>query len=389
MSKILEGIRVLDLGRIISAPYCTMLMGDLGAEVIKVEKAGVGDDLRTMATFDYPAVNRNKKSVTIQFRSEDGKKLLRGLIEKSDVLVENFRPGTMDKMGFGYEEVKKINPRMIMASISGFGQTGPYRERAAFDSIIQAMSGFMSVTGNTASGPARIGAPLLDHVSGLFALNGILLALLEREKTGVGQYIDVSMLDCAVPMLFTHIPNYSALGIIAGTEDTNAPTAVPAGTYTAKDGRIYVNGGTPGLFKYMRNIIGDRELMKDEYIDQAYRQQHHEKVNAIVSAWMKEHTCDEIEKIMTEGGVPAGIVSSIDRVVKNPQVIARNTLVDIDVEGYGKVKFGANPLKMSGHAADIEYRPGHALGQDNEAVFCGLLGLPKEKLTELSAEKAI
>jgi crotonobetainyl-CoA:carnitine CoA-transferase CaiB-like acyl-CoA transferase len=246
MKKILEGIRVLDMGRIISAPYCTMLMADMGAEVIKVEKEGAGDDMRTMAPFDFPAMNRNKKSVTIQFRSEEGKELLRGLIGKSDVIVENFRPGTMEKMGFGYEEVKKINPGIIMASISGFGQTGPYRERAAFDSIIQAMSGIMSVTGTKKSGPARIGAPMLDHISGLFTLSGILLALYDREKTGEGQYIDVSMLDGAVPMLFTHIPNYSALGIIAGTEDTNAPTAVPSGTYAAKDGLIYINGGTPG-----------------------------------------------------------------------------------------------------------------------------------------------
>lgn len=388
MKKILEGIRVLDLGRIISAPYCAMLMADLGAEVIKVEKAGVGDDLRTMAIFDYPAVNRNKKSVTIQFRSEEGKALLRELIEKSDVLVENFRPGTMEKMGFGWEEVKKINPRMIMVSVSGFGQTGPYHQRAAFDSIIQAMSGFMSVTGTQQSGPARIGAPLLDHMSGLFAFSSVLLSLIDREKTGVGQYIDVSMLDCAVPMLFTHIPNYSALGIVAGSEDTNAPTAVPAGTYHAKDGMIYVNGGTPGLFKLIREVIGSEELMKDEYLPQAYRQEHHAEVNAIVSAWMKEHTCDEIDEIMTAHGVPAGIVSTIDRVFANPQIVARNTLVDIETENYGKVKYGANPLKMSNHN-DIEYLPCHKLGEDNEAVYCGLLGISKEKLQELSDAKAI
>lgn len=388
MAGILEGIRVLDLGRIISAPYCAMLMGDMGAEVIKVEKAGKGDDMRDMWPMDFPAVNRNKKSVTIQFRSDEGKELLRKLIEKSDVLVENFRPGTMEKMGFGYEEVKKINPRMIMVSISGFGQTGPYKNRAAFDSIIQAMSGVMSVTGTVQSGPARIGAPLLDHISGLFALNGILMALWERQKTGEGQYIDISMLDCAVPMLFTHIPNYSAMNIIAATEDANAPTAVPSGTYQAKDGRIFVNGGFPALFKYIREIIGNPELMKDEYLDTAYRQKHYVEVNALVQDWMKDHTCDEIDEIMTRGGVPAGVVNTIDRVFTNPQVNARGTLVDIDVEGYGKVKFGANPLKMSNHPA-LEYRPGHALGQDNQDVYGGLLGLSTEEIAALAEKQAI
>ncbi|MCI2106163.1 MAG: CoA transferase [Intestinimonas sp.] len=388
MSEILEGIRVLDLGRIISAPYAAMLMADMGAEVIKVEKPEIGDDLRIMAEFDFPSINRNKKSVTIQFRSEEGKKLLRGLIEKSDVILENFRPGTMEKMGFGYEEVKRINPRIIMASISGFGQTGPYKERAAFDSIIQAMSGIMSVTGTKESGPSRIGAPLLDHISGLFAFSGILMALYNREKTGEGQYIDVSMLDSAVPTLFTHIPNYSALGIIAGSEDTNAPTAVPAGTYKAKDGLIYLNGGTVKLFKIIRNIIKSEELMQEKYISQEYRQKHHQVVNKIVANWVAEHTCDEVDEIMTEGGVPTGIVSTIDRVIKNPQVIARNTIVDIDVPGYGKVKFGGNPIKMSTHPVE-EYRPAHTLGADNEDIYGGLLGLSPKELEDLKAKKAI
>lgn len=388
MKKILEGIRVLDLGRIISAPYCAMLLADMGAEVIKVEKAETGDDMRTMSVFDYPAVNRNKKSVTIQFRSEEGKKLLSSLIQKSDILLENFRPGTMEKMGFGYEEVKKINPRIIMASVSGFGQTGPYRERAAFDSIIQALSGIMSVTGTRQGGPARIGAPILDHMSGVFAFAGIMLALYDRDKTGEGQYIDISMLDSAVPMLFTHIPNYSALGIIAGPSDANAPVAVPSGTFAARDGYIYLNGGTVGLFKTIRTIINNEELLKEEYLDQAYRQQNYETVNAIVAKWAAEHTCQEVDDIMTAGGIPAGIISTIDKVIDNPQLKARNAIVDIETEGYGKVKFGGNPIRMKTHSVD-EFRPAHSLGEDNEEVYCGLLGLSKEKLEELKKQKAI
>lgn len=388
MSNILEGIRVLDLGRIISAPYTAMMLADMGAEVIKVERAGTGDDMRVLDEFDFPAVNRNKKSVTIQFRSEEGKELLRQLIEKSDVLLENFRPGTMEKMGFSFEEIQKINPRMIVCSISGFGQTGPYSKRAAFDSIIQAVSGIMSVTGTASSGPCRIGTPLLDHASGLFALSGILLALYDREKTGRGQYIDIGMLDCAVPMMFTHIPHYSALGVIAGSEDTNAPTSVPAQTYCAKDGHIYINGGTPGLFKYIREIIGNEELMKDKYISQEYRVQHHTEVNAIVAEWASRHSVDEIMDLMTAGGVPAGIVSTIDRVVNDPHVLARQDVVDIEVEGRGKVKFGGNPIKLSAHPV-TEFRPAHKLGQDNEDIYCGLLGLSKGKLEELKDKNAI
>ncbi len=250
------------------------------------------------------------------------------------------------------------------------------------------MSGIMSVTGTRESGPVRIGAPLLDHMSGLFAFSGILLALYDRDKTGEGQYIDISMLDSAVPMLFTHIPNYSALGIVAGTEDTNAPTAVPANIYAARDGHIYLNGGTVGLFKYIRTIIGDEELLQEKYLDQAYRQEHHKEVNAIVAEWVSGHTCDEVESLMTAGGVPAGIVSTVDRVINDPHLKARNTLVDIEVEGYGKVKFGGNPIKMNTHPVD-EFRPAHALGADNEDVYCGLLGLSREKLAELAEQKAI
>ncbi len=388
MKKILEGVRVLDLGRIISAPYCAMLLADMGAEVIKVEKAGVGDDMRTMSEFDFPTVNRNKKCVTIQFRSEEGKQLLRELIKKSDILLENFRPGTMEKMGFSYEEVKKINPRIIMASISGYGQTGPYRNRAAFDSIIQAVSGIMSVTGTKESGPVRSGAPMLDHLSALFTLSGVLMALYDRERTGEGRYIDVSMLDSAVPMLFTFIPEYSALGLVAGTVDTNAPTAVPSGTFKAKDGYIYLNGGTPGLFKYIREIIGNEELMKEECLSQSYRQQHYPEINNIVAEWVSNHTVDEVDQIMTAGGVPAGIVSTVDRVINNPQVQARETVVEIEMEGRGKVKFGGNPIKISGCPVD-EFRPAHTLGQDNEEIYCGLLGLSVEKLEQLKKDQVI
>lgn len=380
--KILNGVRVLDLGRIISAPYCAMLLADMGAEVIKVEKAGKGDDMRSLAVFDYPAMNRNKKSVTIQFRSEEGKELLRRLIEASDVLIENFRPGTMEKMGFSYEEIRKINPRMIVASISGFGQTGPYKERAAFDSIIQAMSGIMSVTGTKESGPSRIGAPILDHLSGLCAANGILMALYNREKTGNGDYIDISMFDCAATMMFTHIPNYSAWGIIAGSEDTNAPTAVPAHTFTAKNGKIYINGGTDSLFKYIRTVVNDSELLKECYLDYHYRIEHVNEVLEIVQNWASRHTVEEIEKLMTDGKVPCGIVSTIDRVVADPQLNERKAIVDIDVEGYGAVKFGANPIKLKNYPVD-EYAPAPGLGAHNEEIYCGLLGMSKEQLSKL------
>lgn len=388
MKKILEGIRILDLGRIISAPYCAMLLADFGAEVIKVEKAGTGDDMRAMAVFDYPAVNRNKKSVTLQFRSEEGKQLLRGLIEKSDVLLENFRPGTMEKMGFGYEEVKKIKPGIIMVSVSGFGQTGPYRVRAAFDSIIQAMSGLMSVTGTREAGPVKIGTPLLDNMSGVFAFSAVMLALYNRERTGEGQYIDISMLDCTIPMLFTHIPNYSAFGTVAATNDENTPVAVPSGTYKALDGYIYINGGTVGLFKTIRTLLNSEELLKEKYLEQAYRQKHHVLVNEILAAWVAERCCKEAETIMTEAGIPNGMISNVKEVMENPQIKARNSIVDINVEGYGQVKFAGNPIKMNTYPVD-EFRPAHKLGEDNEEVYSKLLGLTRQELKELESRNAI
>lgn len=386
--RILEGVRVLDLGRIISAPYCAQLLADMGAEVIKVEKAGKGDDMRTTAEFDYPSMNRNKKSVTIQFRAEEGKELLRKLIEKSDVLIENFRPGTMEKMGFGYGAVKAINPRIIMASISGFGQTGPYSQRAAFDSIIQAVSGIMSVVGTTKTGPVRIGTPILDHLTGTFAFAGVLAALYDRDRTGMGQYIDVSMMDSAVPMLFTHIPNYSAHGIIPGSEEESQHTSVPSKIFQAKDGNIFINAGMPGVFPRFQSAVDIEQIKDGKYADILYRQAHADEINDMVEAWTRTKTVNELDEQMNRIGVPCGVINTVDRVINDPHVKARNTIVDIEVPGKGVVKFGGHPIKMSASPVEIYASP-HELGQDNENVYGDLLGYTTEEIAHLKEIGAI
>ena len=388
MKGILEGIRVLDLGRIISAPYCAMLMADMGAEVIKVEKAGKGDEMRSMALFDYTAVNRNKKSITIQFRSEEGKELFRELIKKADVIIENFRPGTMNTMGFGYDDVKKINPKVIMASISGFGQTGPDYNRAAFDPVIQAESGLMSVMGTKQTGPIEMGSPLVDHITSLFTLSGILAALWNREKTGEGQYIDISMLDCAIPMMFTHIPNYSALGKIAGPRDATGPIAAPSKVYKAKDGYLFVIAATDEQFKRFRQIVNIPELMKEEYLEFKYRAKHYQEINDIVSNWISNETVDHVSALLEKAGLPVGNVYTIDKAINSKQAVARKSVVDIDVLNYGKVKFGGNPIKISGYQIS-EYKAAPELGADNETIYKDLLGLSEAKIKELKEKKII
>ena len=392
----LEGVRIIDLGRFISAPFSAMLLGDLGAEVIKVEKPGGNND-RLLGPFNkngesmYASIfNRNKKHVTIDTRSEKGKDLLRQLICHSDVVIDNYRPGVMKKMGFDYESVKKYKPDIIMASISGFGQNGPDAKRAAFDGIATATAGVMYFNNLPGYGPRGLGTPVADICSGYVNALAIMTALFAREHSGQGQYIDTAMVDCCVPLLETQITAYSLSGIIPdiGTRKGGDPMTAPANTFKVKDGYFYMHAGTDSLFKIFAELTGDPELLSEPYQDLQYRVKHADRTEELAGKWLINYTAEEAEKIMIDAGIPCAIINTIDRVINSDSAKERKRVVTIDMPGTGPVTYLGNPIHLSNTPLE-HFQPGEKAGQSNETVFKGLLGLNEETIRSLSNEGII
>jgi len=383
----LEGIRVLDFGRVLAAPVCAMILGDLGAEVIKVERHIGGDDFRHIPPFKdgknlyFPIFNRNKKGLGIDFRNPESVEVLKRLIKKSDVLVENFRPGTMESMGLSYEEVKKINPRMIYASISGFGQEGPYKDRAAFDWILQAMSGFMSLTGSEETGPMRAGLPITDHMTGVYTTVGILAALHNRTITGQGQRLDMSLFDTVITTLGPSIPNYGCNGIVDKPWG-NKDVVTPVNLYKVKDGNVYIHAGSTPLFKRFAKFIGDPALLDPKYDDIATRNNEAEFIDGVIGRWLAPMTAIEAENKLVEAGIPCGAVASVNDLFTNPQVKERNMLINVEVDGVGPVPVAGMPIKMSDTPCTLRYQPCE-IGQDNEEILTKLLGYSQEEYQAL------
>lgn len=388
MNHILDGIVVLDLGRFIAAPYCGMLLADMGAEVIKIEKT-TGEDGRGLPPFSPEGVNlyvptfaRNKKGISLNLRTEKAKKILGELIDKADVVLSNFRPGIMEEMGYSYEEIHKRNPRAVVAFISGYGQTGKYADRGALDMIIQAASGMMSVTGTEESGPMISGAPIVDQLTGTFAALGIVSALYERKTTGVGKFVDISMLECAISIMQTTVPNYSVNGAITGRQGNCDPLTCPVNSYKAKDGEVMIYAGTNILFPRLAVVIKDQRLAKPEYMDVQKRIEDREFIDGIVGKWCSGLTVAEIMDILSLNKVPCHKVNNMKDIFEDPAITERGTLVDIDVTGVGPVKFGRNPLRFSEGDDGINH-PAPTIGRDNEEIYGQMLGFDAATLDEL------
>lgn len=390
----LAGVRVLDLGRHISCPTCGMTLGDLGAEVIKVEKRVWGDDTRHSGehyngvNLYYPTENRNKKSVTINFRSDEGKKLLRELIKKSDVLIENFRPGTMEKMGLDWETIHELNPRLIMASINGYGKGSPYYMRPGFDSIMAASSGIMDIN-RSENGPRITGGIwFIDIMAGMWATIAILAALRSRESTGKGQYIDSAMYDSCLFALNTFIPFFDQSGIITRNSTKNAYDC-PAGLYHSKDGQVLCLAGQDSLFARLLTITDDPILHDPKFQDHEERLKpgNYEIVNEAVDRLMQTKTGEEWDEIFDEIGVPGGMIKDLSDVMKSPATYVRNTTVKLEVPGLGMVTFPGTPLNFSDEKLGFDRAP--ELGEHNREIYGGLLGLSDEELEKLAENEDI
>lgn len=397
MAGPLEGIRILDLSWVLAGPFATMVLGDLGAEVIKLERPQAGDLARGNGPFIdgessyFLSLNRGKKSITIDLQTPQGRQVFLKLVKKVDVIVENFVPGTMKRLGLDYEVLKKQNPGLIYAAISGFGQTGPYAQYRALDVIIQAMGGMMSITGEPGGPPLRPGASIGDIAAGLFTTIGILSALWEREKSGQGQMLDISMLDCQLAILENAFARFFATGEVPHRIGTRHPVFTPFQAFETKDGYIVIAmvGGARNQWPLFCAIIGRLDLMDDErYQTGELRTQHYNELEPILSEVIKTKTTDEWIKELSEVGIPCGPINSIDQVASHPQVLAREMIVEVPHPKLGKVKLINSPIKLSRTPARVE-RTSPALGQDTRHLLAELLDMSEDEIESLRQSKVI
>jgi crotonobetainyl-CoA:carnitine CoA-transferase CaiB-like acyl-CoA transferase len=369
----LDGVRVIDFTRVLAGPLCTMLLGDMGAEVIKIEDPTHGDDTRAWAPFVdgwstyYLGVNRNKKSVAIDFKSADGKALLEDLIRSADVLVENFRPGTLERLGFGPDRARGLNPRLIYCSISGYGATGPRRDLPGYDMVIQGESGLMDVTGFPDTGPTKVGVAITDCLAAQYAVQGILLALISRGRTGEGQFVDIALLDAAVSVLGLPTGIVAATGRSPGRLGNAHPSLAPYEPYPAADGLVIVAVANPRLWTRFCQAVGAPDLEHDpRFATNSDRLRHRDALNARITELFRTRRIDDLIEALAAAGVPCGRVRTIEQVLADPQLAARNMLVDVPA-GNATVKVPGNPVKLS-RVPDLPVAAPPALGEHTDAV---------------------
>ena len=350
----LKNLLVVDLTRVLVGPYCTMILSDLGARVIKIEAPEIGDDSRGFGPFidDYSAyfmsLNRGKESIALNLKNENDKKIFEKILSKADILVENFKPGTLEKWGFGWNEVSKKYPKLIYASASGFGQTGPLKELPAYDMVVQGMGGLMSVTGHPNSEPTRVGTSIGDITAGLFTAIGINAALYDRQKTGKGTFIDVSMLDCQIAILENAIARYLSKNEIPEPMGSRHPSIAPFEAFKTKDSFLIIAAGNDKLFKSLCEVLEIPNIANDEmYKTNSLRSQNIDKLKLIIEDKLQHKNTDEWIKVMENLKIPCGPIFNIKQAVENPQIKERNMIVKSFHKKIGEFKSAGNPIKMS------------------------------------------
>jgi crotonobetainyl-CoA:carnitine CoA-transferase CaiB-like acyl-CoA transferase len=393
--KPLDDLFVVDLSRILSGPVCTMLLADMGAEVIKVEPPPAGDDSRQwgppfiggISTY-FLSINRNKKSLGLNLKTEQGRSILWKLIERADVLIENFRPGVLDKLGFGYAAVAKANPRAVYCSISGFGQTGPYRDRPGYDVIAQGEAGMMDLTGYPDGPPAKLGASLADIVAGLYAVNGILLALLARHKTGTGQHVDVSLLDGMVSTLTYHALIYLTTGRSPRRMGTRHPSIVPYECFQASDGYVNIAVTNQKQWENFCRILGLSEIAADPRFEtMKARLAHYDELRAMIDRIVSKMTRADAIARMSEVGIPAGPINTVGEIMDDPHIHAREMVVELTHPEYGPFRTLGVPIKLSGTPGSAESAPPR-FGEHNRQILTRL-GYSAEEIDQAAKAGAI
>ncbi|MCK9356633.1 MAG: CoA transferase [Dehalococcoidia bacterium] len=388
----LSGLRIVDLTAMLSGPYGAMLLADLGAEVIKIERPGAGDQARTMQlnkpqychqgmSSYFLTAGRNKKSVALDLQEEEGRQVFYDLVRVSDVVFDNFRPGVLERLGADYETLKTVNPTIVSCSISGFGLTGPGKDRPAFDGIVQAYGGGMSITGEPGREPMRAGIPIGDLGAGLFAAIGILAAAYARVTTGIGQKIDISMLDCQVSLWNYMITMHTMSGEVPGQLGNQHFVHVPYGAFKTKDLYLFLAVIPDPHWRLFVDAMRIEALRDPRYLERSERQKDREKINALVQEAFLTKGVDEWLGLLSAAGIPCAPVNTVDRTVRDPQVLARDMMVDVTLSDGRVLREPGNPIKLS--ASPDEFRAPAPLGHDTRQVLADLLHYPEDKIDAL------
>ncbi|MFQ6058232.1 MAG: CaiB/BaiF CoA transferase family protein [Anaerolineae bacterium] len=396
MKQPLEDVRVIDLSRVLAGPYCTMMLGDLGAEVIKIERPGVGDETRQWGppyadgeSAYYLCVNRNKRGMTLNLKSERGKEILRELIRRSDVLVENFRVGTMERWGLGYEDLRETNPGLIYCAFSGYGPDGPYRDRPGYDFVIQAEGGIMSITGPVEGPPYKVGVAIVDITAALFAATAILAALRERERSGQGQRLDISLLECQVAWLANVASNYLVSGERPRRYGNAHPNIVPYEVFETADGYVALGVGNDRQFRAFCRAAGCQHLAEDpRFATNPDRVRNREVLIPLLQEVFRERTTQEWINLFFEIDIPGGPINAIDQVFEHPQLRARGIVVEVPHPTAGTVKLVRSPMNLSRTPPRVRHHP-PLLGEHTEEILTDLLAYSHEEVEELRAQGVV
>ncbi len=393
----LENVIVLDLTRVVAGPYAGSILGDFGAKVIKIEVPGRGDDARGYGPYRngesvyYANLNHNKKGITLNLKADEGKEVLKKLVAKADVLIENYRPGVMEKLGLGYEVLKEINPRLIYGAVSGFGTYGPYSQRPGYDIISQAMGGLMSVTGPEGGDETRSGNAMGDILGGMNLVMGVAMALYAREKTGKGQRIDVSLVDSVVASLENAYIRYFESGKLPVRMGNAYASIAPYDSYQAKDGKVIIACGNQKLYeKLCREVLDMEWMITDErFLTVPLRVQNNKIQKKYIEEWTSQYTVAEVVDMVLAKGIPAGPINNVKQIVEDEHIRdAREMFVKVDHPVIGPMVVNGNPIKLLDMMPRVNY-PAPTLGQHNEEILKGFLGLSEEEYADLVEKKII
>ena len=381
----LSGTTVIDLTRVLAGPYCTMVLADMGARVIKVEAPPNGDDSRSFGPFMagrsayFMSLNRGKESIALDLKNAADQRNFERLLEHADVLVENFRPGVLERLGYGWDHLRESFPRLVYLALSGFGRTGPYAQRPAYDMVVQAMGGIMSLTGHPGGAPTRVGSSIGDITAGLYGVIGITAALHDRHKTGAGRMVDLGMLDCQIAILENAIARFCVTGEVPGPIGARHPSITPFASFPTSDGHIVVACGNDLLFAKFATCLERADLAEDtRFVDNESRTGHVEALTDAIEAETRKRTSEEWLALLLADGIPCGPINNVAHLLDDPHVAARNMLVDIDDPGAAALKVAGNPLKLSGLADPTARGAAPDLDADRESILGELDVLGRE-----------
>lgn len=388
MAGALEGIRVVELGQLIAGPFCGQLLGDMGADVIKVEPPGIGDPMRKWGRGDnhlwWEVVSRNKRCVTADLRVAEGQALVRRLAATADILIENFKPGTIEKWGLSPDTLMASNPGLIIVRVSGYGQTGPYSSRAGFGGIGEAMGGWRHIVGDPDRAPSRMGVSIGDSLAATYGCMGALAALHARTQTGRGQVVDSALYEAVLQVMESIVPEYVVSGYIRERSGSKLPGIAPSNVYPCSDGDYLIGANQDGVFARLCQAMGRPELASDpRYVDHVARGRHQDELDELIGAWTRTLTVAEVEALMIEHSVPAGKVYRAPEMLEDPHFAAREALIDVDTARWGTIKMQNAFPKLSETPSAVRSAAPAQVGEHNDDIYGGLLGITGEELERM------